>query len=142
MNLQLLIPGFIGIFVGGLFSVLLGIYSSPTADKYSREIFGTDSAYLIKYISVLVISFSTMVAAGFSVMIRDFQFPEAFPALFTFEILYAAFVPASVLILMTVIRNKPFSKNTFYDFGLLSLKFGLAHLLLQASGVYSSVFKL
>jgi hypothetical protein len=83
-----------------------------------------------------------MLAAGVSFLIRDLEYPTENPALFTAETLYASFVPASVLLLMNFLREKPFTQTTVFEYILFAIKFGLAHILLQFSGVYGAVFKL
>jgi hypothetical protein len=142
MNLELLFPAIYGLSFGTIVSILFGIYSKKTASEYSITVFGIQSFTLIKYISVLIASFSIALAAGFSVLIRDLKYPKAHPLFFTIEMLYASFVPSSVLFLMTYLREKPFTHNTVFDFFIISLKFGIVHLLLQTAGVYESVFSL
>jgi len=139
---SLVVAGCIGLFLGGFMSLIFGVYSKPTADKYAREMFGMTSMHLIKYISVLILSFSIILAAGVSFLIRDLEYPTQHPTLFTIETLYSAFVPASVLLLMNFLREKPFTQTTVFEYILFAIKFGLAHILLQFSGVYGAVFKL
>lgn len=142
MSDGLVVSGFIGLFLGGVMSLIFGVYSKPSADKYTRELFGMTSMQLIKYISVLLLSFTIILAAGVSFLIRDLEYPTEHPMLFTIETLYSAFVPASVLLLMNFLRDKPFTKITAVEYVLFAVKFGLAHILLQFSGVYGAVFKL
>jgi len=140
MNLELLYPALYGGVIGAVLSVILGIYSTPTASKYSYAIFGTSSSHLLKYVTIFLAGFSVAILAGFSALIRDTEYPVNNPLLFTSEVFVAAILPAVVLLYMTYMREKPFTPNTGFDFSLLCAKFGLVHVLLQFSGVYGSVF--
>ena len=140
MNFDILYPAAVGLLFGGILSLIFGIYSKPSATKYTHDIFGINSSTLIKYITVLLGAVLVAVYTGFSVLIRDSSYPIENPLRFTLETLLAASVPASIILLMTFIRNKPFSHNTALDFTALAVKCGIVHILLQFSGVYGSVF--
>jgi hypothetical protein len=140
MNFDILYPAAVGLLFGGILSLVFGIYSKPSATKYTHDIFGTNSTTVIKYITVLLGAALIAVYTGFSVLIRDTSYPMENPLRFSLETLLAASFPASIILLMTYLRNKPFSPNTALDFSLLALKCGIVHILLQFSGVYGSVF--
>ena len=141
MNIELIYPALYGGLIGLILSVILGIYSKPTASKYSYAIFGTSSSDLLKNMTVFSAAFAIAVLSGFSFLIRDTEFPTEHPLLFTSEVLVAGILPALVLLYMTYVRGKSFTPNTAIDFTLLTTKFALAQVLLQFSGVYGSVFK-
>ena len=140
MNIELIYPALYGGVIGLILSIVLGIYSKPTASKYSYAIFGTSSTTLLKNMTVFSAAFAIAILAGFSFLIRDTEFPTEHPFLFTSEVFVAGLVPAAVLLYMTYVRGKAFTPNTAIDFTLLTTKFALAQVLLQFSGVYGSVF--
>jgi len=140
MNIELIYPALYGGVIGLILSIVLGIYSKPTASKYSYAIFGTSSTTLLKNVTIFSAALAIAVLSGFSFLIRDTEFPTEHPFLFTSEVLVAGVLPALVLLYMTYVRKKPFTSNTVIDFSLLTAKFALAQVLLQFSGVYSSVF--
>jgi hypothetical protein len=140
MNFDILYPAAFGLLFGGIVSLVFGIYSKPSATKYTFDIFGTNSSTLIKHITIFFAAVVIAIYTGFSVLIRDSSYPTEHPLRFTLETLLAASFPASILLFMTYLRNKPFSPNTALDFSALTLKCGIVHILLQFSGVYGSVF--
>jgi len=50
--------------------------------------------------------------------------------------------PALALFIMTFLRGKPITRHTYIEYILLSVKFGLVHILMQFAGIYTSVFAL
>jgi hypothetical protein len=141
MNIKLLIPAFYGLIIGTALSYFLTIHSTKTASAYSYAIFNTDSIYIIKYFAIITVAFSIAFMSVFSALIRDLDYPTQNPIYFTVETLFAGIVPALLLFLMTYLRKKPFTESTAIDFTILVIKFSLVHILLQFSGVYSSIFK-
>lgn len=140
MNIELIYPALYGGLIGLILSVILGVYSKPTASKYSYAIFGTSSSSLLKNVTIFTAGFGIAILAGFSFLIRDTEFPTDHPFLFTSEVFVAGVLPALVLLYMTYVRGKNFTPNTAIDFTILTTKFALAQVLLQFSGVYGSVF--
>ena len=140
MSIDLLFPGILGLLVGGILSYMFNIYSKPTANKFTYLIFGVKSDMLIKMILFFVVTSGIAGLAGLSTLIRDFQYPLKNPYDFSVEMLVASFFPALLLLVMTYLRDSSFTTYTLIDFFLLSFKFGILHLLLQFSGVYSSIF--
>ena len=140
MNTNLIFPLIFGLLVGGGLSYYFKIHSIKTASTYTFSIVNTDSINIIKYTTVFTVAFVVGVLAVFSSLVRDLDYPTRHPILFTGETLAAAFLPAFILLLMTYLRDKDFTKNTVFDFFVLVSKFGLVHVLLQFSGVYSSAF--
>jgi hypothetical protein len=51
-----------------------------------------------------------------------------------------AFLPSLIIFAMTLLRGYKITGETFEEFGLLVVKFGILHVLLQFSGFYSYVF--
>ena len=142
MNLDLVYPAIYGLVVGTLLSFILGIYSKPTAAEYSYMLFGMSVSHLLQAMTVLLVTFTIAIYTGFSMLIRDLKYPNEHPWKFTGELLLAALIPASFFVVMMYLRGKPFSSSTYVEFTVLSMKFALAHILLQFSGVYASVFNL
>ena len=131
-----------GLLAGAFFSVALGIHSKRTATELTHTLFGMTSMTLLKYISVLLITFTVVVVSTFSVIVRDLAYPNKHPIAFTAETFAAAFIPSLILFVMVAMRGKPITNTVFIEYILLSLKFGIAHILLQFSGMYTSVFQL
>jgi hypothetical protein len=140
MNLELLWPGGIGIGLGVVFSIVLGIYSNPTADTYTRELFGISSQTFLMYVTLFLTAFVIALFTAFSVLIRDSEYPTEHPGKFTLETFVVSAVPAAVIFIVAGFRGLPIGKKLFIEFGTLVVKFGLAHLLLQFSGMYSMIF--
>ena len=130
-----------GIFIGSVISIVFNINSEPTASKFSYLIFGIHSESLIKMIILFLVSSGVAGLAGLSMLVRDFEFPREYPSRFFIEFCVASIFPAILLIVMTYLRNSTFTSYTFIEFVLLALKFGVLHILLQFSGVYSSIFQ-
>jgi hypothetical protein len=80
------------------------------------------------------------VLAGFSVLVRDLSFPRANPISFTIETILMGFLCSSIIFAMTALRGYTISSKTWIEFTALFIKFGLLHILLQFSGVYSELF--
>jgi hypothetical protein len=98
-----------------------------------------DSNNIIKWsiIGIIVIAFAYLVFL--SIIIKDIAYPMAHPYLFTLETLLTAFGTGSLIFLMAYGRNK-ITSSTFFEFGIMVLKFGLLNILLQFSGFYTYVF--
>lgn len=130
----------IGAAVGLILSLVLGAYSKPTTDAFTRSIFGMKSSEFIGYIMVFTIITGVIVLSTFSILIRDLSFPVENPWNFTLETLLFAFLPASFIFMSAKLRGFEISSHTLLEFAVLALKFGLFHILLQFSGFYTSVF--
>ena len=130
----------IGILLGGISSAIFGVYSKRGSVSYSRNIFGFQSSNLISDIVILLVAASFIFLTTVSIMVRDVAYPVSMPLHFTVETLLMAFLPACIIFAMTLFRGYPITLETFEDFGILAVKFGLLHVLLQFSGVYSYVF--
>jgi len=140
MNFNILYPAAIGLFIGGIFSLVFGIYSKPTATKYTYDFFGINSNTVIQYSAILLGGLLIALYTGFSVLIRDIKYPTENPLRFTLETVLAASIPATVIFIMTYLREERFTPKTAVEFGAITLKCGVLHILLQFSGVYGSVF--
>ena len=130
----------VGIIFGGVLSTLFGVYSKKTNLLYSRQIFGMDSTQLITNAIILIVGASFLFLATVSFLIKDLAYPTKTPINFTIETFLMAFLSASVIFAMTILRGYKISGQTFFEFGLLSAKFGILHVLLQFSGFYSYIF--
>lgn len=130
----------VGTIIGVIVSVLFGVYSKSTADSYIRTIFGVNSTDFIFDGVIFIVILSFIVLTTFSIMIRDLAFPSSSPGNFTIETLLMGFLPASVFLIMPLLRGYKYTSHTALEFFILVLKFGVLHILLQFSGFYSSVF--
>jgi hypothetical protein len=142
MDYSIISPVLYGLLFGGIFSVALGVHSKGTATELTHTLFGMSSSDLLKYFIIFIITFTLVVASTFSILIQDLKFPNEHPIPFTVETLAVSFLPSLVLFLMTILRQKPITRNTYIEYVLVSAKFGIAHILLQFSGIYTSVFGL
>jgi hypothetical protein len=142
MEFNIVPPILLGLFAGGVFSLSLGIHSKGTATEITHSLFGMTSMTLLKYVTLLIISFTIVIFTTFSILIRDVTFITQKPFIFIGETLAVSLFPSLIIFLMFYLRDKPISQITFIEYFLLTLKIATAHILLQISGVYTSVFHL
>lgn len=136
-----LYAGLFGLTTGLIVSMIFHVYSRKTTDTYSKDIFGVNSATVIKNLLVINVLFLIVVFGWLSSFIRDVTFPMNHPPLFLLETLLAGILPASTLFIIYYIRQVPLGRHALYGFIVLVVKCMLAHILLQVSGVYSSLLK-
>lgn len=136
-----LYAGLFGIVTGLIVSMIFHVHSRRTTNEYTRDIFGVDSNTVIKNMIVVNLIFLIVVFSWLSLFIRDVNFPIENPLLFLLETLLAGILPASTLFIIYYIRNVPLGRYALYGFFVLVVKCMLAHVLLQVSGVYSSLLK-
>jgi hypothetical protein len=139
MDSPIIYIGLSGALIGTLVSVVLNIYSKATASKYTYMLFEMNVVDLLSYIMILSIGFSVALLSGFSVLIRDLQYPITKPWEFTVETLVMSFIPSLIIFLMTSFRGHEITNQTWLEYIGLCIKFGLLHILFQFSGVYSSI---
>lgn len=128
-----------GAFFGLVVSALLNVYSKSTASRYTYDLFGLNVSDLLTYIMILSIGFGVVLLSGFSVLIRDLEFPKEKPWKFTIETLLMATVPSAIIFIMTNFRGHDITEKTWAEYLGLCIKFGLLHILFQFSGVYTSI---
>lgn len=136
----LYIAAFAGIALGAILSIVFGVYSRTGAESYIRSLFGMSSYDLIFGGIIFVLVASFLFLATISGVVKDLAYPKMRPVNFTIETLLMAILPASVFLVMTVLRGYSITATTFEEFSVLLVKFGLLHILLQFSGFYSSIF--
>jgi hypothetical protein len=139
MDSPIIYIGLSGALIGTLVSVVLNVYSKATASKYTYMLFEMNVVDLLSYIMILSIGFSVALLSGFSVLIRDLQYPITKPWEFTIETLVMSFIPSLIIFLMTSFRGHEITNQTWLEYIGLCIKFGLLHILFQFSGVYSSI---
>ena len=142
MDYNIISPVLYGLLVGGIFSLALGAHSKRTVTEITHPLFGMTSAQLLIYMILFIMTFTIVAVSMFSVLIQDLKFPNEHPISFTVETFAVSFLPSLVLFVMTLLRDKPITRHTYIEYLLLSVKFGLAHILMQFSGIYTSVFHL
>ena len=136
----LYIAAIAGVALGVILSVVFGIYSKGGAESYIRSLFGMSSYNLIFGGIIFVLVASFLFLATISGVVKDLKYPTSRPVNFTIETLLMAGLPASVFLVMTVLRGYSITMTTFEEFSVLLVKFGLLHILLQFSGFYSAIF--
>lgn len=139
MNSPIVYTGVIGLVIGGIASLVLNIYSKASASKYTYVLFGLNVNDLLTYIMVLSIAIAIVLLSGFSILIRDLQYPKEEPLKFTIETLIMAAVPSAIIFLMTHFRGHTIGQETWIEYLGLCIKFGVLHILFQFSGVYTSI---
>lgn len=130
----------IGLVLGAIASAMFGIYSTSTADSYTRSFFGMNSHDLVFYGIIVILIPSFLLLTTLCIMIRDSWYPINMPGNFTIETLLMGFLPAFVFLLMPLLRGYSYTSETILEFIVLVVKFGALHVLLQFSGFYSSIF--
>jgi hypothetical protein len=140
MDASIVKPVAYGLLAGLIFSVALGIHSKRGATGITHTLFGMSSSELINATVILVMTFSLVIAAVFSILIQDWTYPREHPIPFTIETLAVSFFPALIIFIIMYLRNKKFTGATYLEYLALAVKFGLVHILFQFAGIYSSVF--
>lgn len=130
----------VGLAIGGVLSVIFGVYSKAGSSSYSRTIFGMQSTQLITNAVLLLVGASVVFLAVVSALVRDLAYPTKKPLSFAMETLAMATFSSMTIFLMTYLRGIRFSKTTVEEFFILFAKFGVLHILLQFSGFYSYIF--
>ena len=131
----------LGIFLGIVVSLAFNIHSKRGTDVYTHLIFGMTSTALIKDLLLVLILFLIVVFGWLSFLVRDTKFPMEHPLEFIVETLLVSILPALTLFVVYYIRKIPLGKDGVLGFGVIALKCVVGHLLLQFSGVYSSLLK-
>ena len=91
---------------------------------------------VIKWTIIALLIISLIYLIVMSVLKRDLKYPSAHPFLFTLETLLVSFAMGLIVVLMSYGRGQ-LSIKTLLEFGLMTVKFGVFHILLQFSGFYS-----
>jgi len=131
----------LGIVLGVIVSVTFNIHSKRGTDVYTHIIFGMTSTALIKNLLLILVLFMIVVFGWLSFLVRDTKFPMEHPMTFLVETLLVGILPALTLFVVYYIRKIPLGKEGVLGFGAIALKCVVGHLLLQFSGVYSSLLK-
>jgi ABC-type xylose transport system permease subunit len=129
----------IGLVLGTLLSYLFGSAVLPTKIPFEFTIGGFSSNLIIVNILVVALVSAVIFLGYVAAIVQDTVFPAKYPWLFIAETAVVAFVPASVIYIMTDFRGGS-GTNLNLDFLLLAAKFAVFHLLFQFSGVYTYFF--
>lgn len=140
MDYSLIYAGIGGLILGFILSIILNVYSKSSANSVSRSLFGMNIMDLIYQTTFFAIGLAITILAGYSVLIRDLSYPNAHPIKFTVETILMGFLCSSIIFIMTVFRGYIITDKTWFEFGLLFVKFSLLHILFQFSGIYSELF--
>lgn len=130
----------IGLGMGIILSVLFGIYNKNTNVYYAKNIFGIPSTKLITDAIILLVGTSFLFLSTVSFIVKDLHYPQKHPLYFTIETLMMSLCSALTIFVMTMFRGYQITSNTFLEFSILAMKFGILHILLQFSGFYSYIF--
>jgi hypothetical protein len=131
----------LGIVLGVIVSAAFNIHSKRGTDVYTHLIFGMTSTALIKDLLLMLVLFMIVVFGWLSFLVQDTTFVVEHPLEFMVESLLVSILPALTLFVVYYIRKIPLGKEGVLGFGVIALKCVVAHLLLQFSGVYSSLLK-
>jgi hypothetical protein len=137
-----LIAAAAGLILGTILSYLFGSLALPSKIPYQFTISGFSTNLIVVDLLVIVLVSAIIFLSYVAAIVRDVAFPTKHPWLFLTETAIVAFVPASVIYIMTNVRTTRvinFS-DLNANFLLLAAKFGIFHLLFQFSGVYSYFF--
>jgi hypothetical protein len=137
------LAGIAGLAIGGILSLLFGRYALPTRIPSEFTIGGFPVAVILTDF-ILFAAVGAIVFFGYvSMIVQDTAFPHEHPWLFLMETLIVSFVPASIIYVITDVRDNGRLDFTSLnkEFLLLAAKFGLFHLFFQFSGVYSYMFE-
>jgi hypothetical protein len=129
----------VGLVLGTVLSYIFGSVVLPTKIPFEFTIGGLSSNLVIVDILVVALVSAVIFLGYVAAIIRDTAFPAKHPWLFMVETAVVAFVPASVIYIMTDFRGGS-GTNLNLDFLLLAAKFGIFHLLFQFSGLYTYFF--
>jgi hypothetical protein len=75
-----------------------------------------------------------------SIIVKDLDYPVKNPWKFTVETLLMALLPSLALLAIIYMRTNKINSKDMIDFGILTAKFGVFHILLQFTGYYTYVF--
>ena len=132
----------LGLVLGAILSYLFGAVALPTKIPFQFTIRGIPVNLVLVNILLSVFVGAIVFLGYVAAIVRDTDFPSKYPWLFVIETVLVAFVPASVLYIMTELRTGSIDfADLNSSFLLLAAKFGIFHLLFQFSGLYSYFFK-
>ncbi len=95
-----------------------------------------NSNNLTKYGIFVMLGISLIYLIITSIIIKDLKYPTEHPILFTIETLLFSFASSLVYFLMAYGRGS-LSWMSVLEYLIISIKFGVMHILLQFSGFYS-----
>jgi hypothetical protein len=128
----------VGLALGGLLSLVFGRLAVP-AGSLQYTILGIGIGQLLANVMLTAIVGAIVFLGYVSMIVQDTSFPVAHPWLFVLETVIVGFLPASILYVITDIRDngKLDLSSINRDFVLLAAKFAVFHLLFQFSGLYT-----
>jgi hypothetical protein len=129
----------IGLVIGAVISAVFGVFSKKDAEKASRTFLGMSSSSLVTNAIVIVVVGGFVFLSLLAVFVKDLDYPVKSPVKFTIETILMAGLPSSLIFLMTNFRGKKITSSTVQEFFVLFAKFGVLHILLQFSGVYTNL---
>ena len=129
-----------GLGIGAVLSFILNVYNKTTATNFSYSLFGINSMDIIIQTMTFSIGLAVAILSGYSILVRDLSYPRAKPINFTIETLLMATLCALIIFPMTLLRGYKIDHSTYLEFSALFVKFGLLHILMQFSGIYSELF--
>ena len=127
-----------GLALGGLLSLVFGRVAVP-AGTLQSSIFGISVGELLANVMLTAIIGAIVFLGYVSMVVQDTTFPSEHPWLFILETIIVGFLPASIIYVITDIRDNGKLDLTSLnrDFVLLAAKFAVFHLLFQFSGLYT-----
>lgn len=138
MDYSLLIACAAGLGLGVLVSFLFA--KNFSNDGSINSIFGININTLMKNLILFSIILAVVIFSGLSYLVKDIDYPRDNPFYFTLETLFATFIPSTMFYAMMFLRGIPATFTRNIEYLVLSVKFGLLHILFQFSGFYTYAF--
>jgi len=139
VSFDIVLPIIIGIIVGLIFLIFFTHFGRKGSDSYAT-IFGISSNSITTSLLLFIIVSGFIGLSAISIIVKDLDYPVKNPWKFTLETLLMAILPSLTLLAIIYIRTNKINSKDMIDFGLLTAKFGIFHILLQFSRYYTYIF--
>ena len=130
-------PIVLGVCLGIVLSVIINLYSKhPMSGAFM--LFGISSKTIMTNIGLFLLSTIIVVLTGMAVMMQDWRYVLKYPQRFLIELICATILPSLLIIIMSYFRESGIpTYKTWLLFGGSCVEFGILHILMQFSGIYS-----
>jgi len=139
VSYDIILPIIIGIIVGLIFLIFFAHFGRKGSENYAT-IFGISSNTITTSLLLFIVVSGFIGLTAISIIVKDLDYPVKNPWKFTVETLLMALLPSLALLAIIYMRTNKINSKDMIDFGILTAKFGLFHILLQFTGYYTYVF--